>query len=65
MDSDPKVLEVCDLCRLVHDERETMDCWVSKKAYQLATGIDPTNCHLNPSYCPACADLLFGRSQAA
>ena len=46
MDSDPKVLEVCNLCRLVHDE---MGGWVSKRAYGEATGIDPTNCCLNPS----------------
>jgi uncharacterized protein (UPF0212 family) len=65
MDQDPKVLQICHICRLVHDERETMDRWVSKKTYRLATGIDPITCRLTHTYCPVCYAYVMRKMQAA
>jgi hypothetical protein len=63
MDSTPKVLEVCALCRLVHDE--TLGGWVSKQAYRNATGTDPITCDQSHTYCPECYAFCLAKIQAA
>jgi hypothetical protein len=63
MDQEPKVLEICHLCRLVHDE--ALGGWVSKKAYREATGIDPVTYDFEYSFCPNCYDYLFNNRRAA
>jgi hypothetical protein len=61
--SNPSVLLVCHLCRLVHDEGNPASGWMSKQAYREATGMDPSNCDLMHTYCPTCYAYLM--SQAA
>ena len=47
-------LQICLLCRLVRDERETSyERWVTTQTYQQSTGIDPVH-----TYCPACYQHL-------
>jgi hypothetical protein len=49
----------CLLCRLVRDEQETADApWTTQQTYQQSTGIDPTDCLLIHTYCPACYQHL-------
>ena len=49
----------CLLCRLVRDEQETADAsWTTSQIYQQRTGIDPTDCLLIHTYCPACYQHL-------
>jgi hypothetical protein len=44
----------CLRCRLLRDE-ETADApWMTRQAYQQSTGIDPADCLLIHTYCPAC-----------
>jgi hypothetical protein len=63
MEQAAKVLEICILCRLVHDE--TVDDWISKQAYHDATGIDPLTCEETHSYCPACFTFYLTKYKAA
>jgi len=63
MDQDPKVLEVCALYRLVHDE--TLGGWISKQVYQDATGVDPITLEQSHSYCPECYAFCLAKIQAA
>jgi hypothetical protein len=63
MGQQPKVLDVCALCRLVHDE--TLGGWISKQAYRDATGIDPINCEQSHSYCPDCFAFYLAKIQKA
>ena len=63
MDSTSNVLEVCALCRLVHDE--TLGGWVSKQAYRNATGTDPITCDQSHTYCPDCYAFCLAKIQAA
>ena len=51
-------LLLCLRCRLVRDEQETADApWTTQQTYQQSTGIDPTDCLLIHTYCPACYQL--------
>jgi len=66
MDAERKVLQICPTCWFVHDGQEgVMSSWLTQKAYQDVTGIDPITCRLIPTHCPACHALLFGKSKAA
>ena len=49
----------CLLCRLVRGEQEPADApWTTQQTYQQSTGIDPTDCLLIHTYCPACYQHL-------
>jgi hypothetical protein len=49
----------CLLCRLVRDGQETADApWTTQQTYQQSTGIDPADCLLIHTYCPACYQHL-------
>jgi hypothetical protein len=63
MDPDPKVLEVCYLCGVVHDE--TLGGWFSERAYRESTGIDPFTCCLTHTYCPDCYAYCLGKISKA
>ena len=48
----------CLRCRLVRDEQEPADApWTTQQTYHQSTGIDPTDCLLIHTYCPACYQL--------
>ena len=63
MEQDAHVLEVCTLCRLVHNA--TVGGWISKQAYRAATGIDPITCEQSLTYCPDCFTFYLAKSKAA
>jgi hypothetical protein len=41
---EPIALQICHCCRLVHEDRT--GGWITRKAYQEATGINPIICRL-------------------
>ena len=60
---DPLVLQICHSCRLVHEDRT--GGWITKKAFQDATGVDPITCRLTHTYCPACYIYFLNKHEAA
>jgi hypothetical protein len=63
MDPNPKAIEVCALCRLVHDE--ALGGWLSKKTYRDATGINANSCDQSHTYCPECFAFCLAKIQRA
>ena len=59
-------LQICRLCRLVRDERETAyERWITKQTYQEDTGINPADCRLSYTYCPSCYAHFISEIRAA
>ena len=55
----PQEVLFCLLCQRVRDEQDTADeRWITKRTYQQSTGIDPADCLLIHTYCPACSQYL-------
>jgi len=66
MASNTEALQVCRMCRHVHDTRGTADeRWVTKKSYRHSTGIALADCRLTYTFCPTCSAYLKNYIQAA
>jgi len=64
----PTLLPVCCVCKLIRSDTSFpfgLDCWLTRRTYREAYGVDPTEIAQTHTYCPECLRKVQDRMQPA
>ena len=62
------LLPVCCICGLIRDETGASldyESWITEETYRNIHGVNPSDCLLTHTYCPACYARVMNRIRAA